>query len=539
MKPILILFTLLLTTGISFSQSDDPQAIFGNDRLQNVYNTEQSFLDNPLFTNINLTVNSLSQNEPSVRILRTNPNIVVAAWRDFRLGISPAVRRIGYAYSTNGGSSWSAPLLLPDPMPNHATQSDPVLTNDANGNIFLSSTSRDPSNTLGQTVVYRSTNNGVSFTELATAVASSSFEDKEWITCDLNPTSPYFNNLYITWTRSPGSIGIRFTKSTNGGLNWIAPVVVADSPIGQGSNIAIGTNFYVYVVWQTNVNSASGVSFDKSTNGGTSFGTDFALSTSGGQIGFPFICVDYSTHSSRGNVYVVWDDTRSGNNDVWFQRSTDAGTSWLGAPVRINDVTTNKQYKPAIQCDTSGVLHVVYYDERGAVGQVNSYYAYSTDGGNTWINQRLSDASFTLTSVNSDVRNGEYIGIDAFAGKIIPVWTDDRAGTPDQEIYTSNNLVVGTPVISSELPVIFSLSQNYPNPFNPVTQINYAVAKAGFITLSVYDVLGNRVKTLFDGTKLSGNYSVSFDASDLPSGVYFYTLIADGFRDTKRMVLIK
>ena len=532
MKSIFILSVFFFISGSAFSQSDDPQAIYGNYALQNARNTEQSFLDNPLFTNINLTVNSLSQNEPSVRILRTNPNIVVAAWRDFRLGISPPIRRIGYAYSTNGGSSWSAPLMLPDPLPNHATQSDPVLTNDGNGNIFLTSTSRDPSNTTGQTVVYRSTNNGVTFTEYATAVASASFEDKEWITCDLNPSSPYYNNLYITWTRI-GS-GIRGIKSTNGGLNWSAPVNVGDNTAGQGSNVAVGTNNYVYVVW-----GQSGIKFDKSTNGGASYGTDFSLSTNQNQIGFPFICVDYSTHTSRGNVYVVWDDNRGGNYDVWFQRTTDAGTTWLGAPLRVNDVTTNDQYKAAIQCDTNGVLHVVYYDERTGIGQVNSYYAYSTDAGNTWVNQRLSDASFPLISVNADVRNGEYIGIDAFGGKIIPVWTDDRAGTPNQEIYTSNNLVVGTPGISSELPAVFSLSQNYPNPFNPVTQISYEVPKTGFVSLQVYDVLGNSVKTIIEGTKNAGNYSVSFDASNLPSGVYFYTLIADGFRDTKRMVLIK
>src|SRR5207248_9303031 len=130
-----------------------------------------------------------------------------------------------------------------------------------------------------------------------------------------------------------------------------------------------------------------------------------------------FICVDYSGHTTRGNIYIVWDDARNGNNDVWFQRSTNAGVSWLASPVRVNDVTANNQYKAAIQCDTSGILNVIYYDERSGAGQVNSYFAYSTDAGNTWINQRVSDTSFAYTSIGADVRNGEYIGIDAYQNK--------------------------------------------------------------------------------------------------------------------------
>ncbi len=91
----------------------------------------------------------------------------------------------------------------------------------------------------------------------------------------------------------------------------------------------------------------------------------------------------------------------------------------------------------------------------------------------------------------------------------------------------------------NELPAEYKLFQNYPNPFNPTTKINYAIPKQGFVTLKVYDVLGREVANLVNEVKTAGNYIVDFDASYLASGVYFYKLEVNGFRDVKRLVLIK
>jgi hypothetical protein len=86
----------------------------------------------------------------------------------------------------------------------------------------------------------------------------------------------------------------------------------------------------------------------------------------------------------------------------------------------------------------------------------------------------------------------------------------------------------------------FNLYQNYPNPFNPRTTISYSLPRASTITLKVYDVLGRDVATLVDNeTKGAGNHEVSFNASNLPSGVYFYRLQAENHIETKSMVLIK
>jgi hypothetical protein len=88
-------------------------------------------------------------------------------------------------------------------------------------------------------------------------------------------------------------------------------------------------------------------------------------------------------------------------------------------------------------------------------------------------------------------------------------------------------------------PSEFSLNQNYPNPFNPVTVITYSIPENSFISLKVYDVLGNEIIELINEAKESGNYSVSFDASGLSSGIYFYTLKANSFSLTKKMLLAK
>jgi hypothetical protein len=89
------------------------------------------------------------------------------------------------------------------------------------------------------------------------------------------------------------------------------------------------------------------------------------------------------------------------------------------------------------------------------------------------------------------------------------------------------------------VPDKFALEQNYPNPFNPVTVIGCRLSVAGYVTLKVHDIQGKEVAVLVNGEMPAGNYQIEFDASNYPSGIYFYTLTTNGFSETKRMMLVK
>ncbi len=90
-----------------------------------------------------------------------------------------------------------------------------------------------------------------------------------------------------------------------------------------------------------------------------------------------------------------------------------------------------------------------------------------------------------------------------------------------------------------QVPNNFVLEQNYPNPFNPSTQIKFSIAKAGNVKLIVSDILGREVATLVNDNMSAGNYSINFNAKNISSGVYFYTLIADNFKQSHKMILMK
>jgi len=99
--------------------------------------------------------------------------------------------------------------------------------------------------------------------------------------------------------------------------------------------------------------------------------------------------------------------------------------------------------------------------------------------------------------------------------------------------------VTGVERLNNTIPDTYSLSQNYPNPFNPSTIINYSIPSPGVVTLKVFDMLGREVSTLVNTQQAAGTYKVSFDASQLASGVYFYRISTNKFVSTKKMLLLK
>jgi hypothetical protein len=133
---------------------------------------------------------------------------------------------------------------------------------------------------------------------------------------------------------------------------------------------------------------------------------------------------------------------------------------------------------------------------------------------------------------------------------LVGYWKFDEgtgSTTADQTSNGNDGTISGAiwvPGISSVkdevvFPKIYSISQNYPNPFNPSTTIQFQVPNFSFVNLKVYDVLGNEVATLVNEEKAAGSYEVSVNAKGLSSGIYFYTINAGNFIETKKMILLK
>ncbi len=121
------------------------------------------------------------------------------------------------------------------------------------------------------------------------------------------------------------------------------------------------------------------------------------------------------------------------------------------------------------------------------------------------------------------------------------IWMDVlSASALDAEINWYENLsIVGVESISNEIPNEFSLGQNYPNPFNPSTSIQFSLPQTSYVTLEVFNTLGETVGVLASEELSAGTYNYSWVVSNLTSGIYFYKLQAGSFFQTKKMILLK
>jgi hypothetical protein len=97
----------------------------------------------------------------------------------------------------------------------------------------------------------------------------------------------------------------------------------------------------------------------------------------------------------------------------------------------------------------------------------------------------------------------------------------------------------GIQPVNNQIPKEYSLHQNYPNPFNPVTKIRFDLPESGSTSLKVYDNLGGEIAVILKQEMNKGSYELSFDASNLSTGVYYYELKSGNYRETKKMILVK
>jgi hypothetical protein len=140
---------------------------------------------------------------------------------------------------------------------------------------------------------------------------------------------------------------------------------------------------------------------------------------------------------------------------------------------------------------------------------------------------------------NKDVGNVLSYGISGLAPNL-PYYYRVRAYNIGGASGNSNIISVTiTDVENTSSPISYRLYQSYPNPFNPSTKIKYDLPQSSFVAIKVYDITGKEVKSLVNVQETIGYHEVVFNADDLPSGVYFYRLIAGNYSEVKKMILMK
>ncbi|MFH1197565.1 MAG: T9SS type A sorting domain-containing protein [bacterium] len=150
-----------------------------------------------------------------------------------------------------------------------------------------------------------------------------------------------------------------------------------------------------------------------------------------------------------------------------------------------------------------------------------------------------------LSVVIWDMDRADAVAFDAQVSDYAPNWWGTQWVDPGFEKYFLYRAVTLSPDPNSVEPIegsvvtSYNLQQNYPNPFNPTTVINYSIPENSYVSLIVYDILGNEVSRLVSQSQNKGSYNVSFDAKNLTSGVYFYTLRTNNFIQTRKMLLVK
>ncbi len=380
---------------------------------------------------------------------------------------------------------------------------------------------------------------------------------------------PTYDSLKLKFTLTPTVAGVVSELYT----------ITTNDPNFSGITL-VGNCYTIYPALDKTIYASTGsqnngeiLTIDKTTGAGTTIGSSL----------FDEI-KDITINPNTGLIYGLV--TRSGDADI--VRVSAAGDAYLLFTVTIPTMA-------GIAFDTTGILYgITSGGELNTIDLINGSTTFVVTGQGSysgitfnpvtnklWASSRSfvppnKDAIFTVDLSTGDTTIIGHTGLNKLTNDIVFDENQNLYGVVGAaseindfiSIDVSNGLgaVVGsigfknilglafeeTGVTSVEgdvnrtIPTEFSLEQNYPNPFNPTTTIKYQIPDlpAGrqglsFVTLKVYDVLGNEITILVNGEKPAGRYEVVFDATNLSSGVYFYRLQADAFVETKKMVLLK
>lgn len=180
----------------------------------------------------------------------------------------------------------------------------------------------------------------------------------------------------------------------------------------------------------------------------------------------------------------------------------------------------------------------------GIVYDENGYANYGTvifDKDGNYIYDDIYDGGYGTDEVHDlavDVNGNFYVTGDSPGNGTENDYATVKYINSGNRLATYKNQQINNK-INSTVPKEYTLKQNYPNPFNPTTTVEYQITNNGNVSLKIFDILGQEVATLVDEYKLAGYYSVTFNGSKLPSGIYIYEIRTRDFRDVKKMILIK
>jgi hypothetical protein len=306
-----------------------------------------------------------------------------------------------------------------------------------------------------------------------------------------------------------------------------------------------------------------------------------------------------TVNGERGFV-ITWEDRRDpgqANHHIYMQMFDTDGNP-IGINQRVSEFTDwlDPHRNPKISSDSSGNYIIAWLDGRDSYPYLRNYaQAYNKNGEKIGINFRMVDILEPMRNVIAKLEDGKYVlgtdyainlstrrsviqrfdssntkigglyqltyqaagsghdysDIKVFGDRIISVWLDNRDGPANvycniRSFQNPDSVLSNVILISNETSESFELYQNYPNPFNPVTTIRYSVKTRSNISLTIFDILGREIKTFINDVQDAGNYSVEFDSSNLPSGIYLYKFIASDpltgkiyLSDTKKAVILK
>ncbi|MDR3667487.1 MAG: YCF48-related protein [Ignavibacteriaceae bacterium] len=325
-------------------------------------------------------------------------------------------------------------------------------------------------------------------------------------------------------------------RTTDGGDNW--NVIDSGSPL------------YLAGISFADMNNG----FSVGSNGKITHSSDGGISWSLQQSGTTVFLWNVSAVSAN-NAFVVGGNYSADNGAIL--KTTNAGRSWVNLPLpstagllgisfpNLNNATAVGSYGTILHTTNEGntwekqnsntavlLKSVSFIDTlNGIVVGNNGVILKTTNGGNTWI-LRVSNTNQTLSGV-AFVNSNLAIAVGGSMGNPVIIVSSDGGQTWVDRINPTfvNNERIVTPS--------FTLKQNYPNPFNPVTIIEFAIPDRHFISLKIYNSIGNEIETLINKELEPGNHSVPWNPTNLPSGVYYYCLKVGDFIQTKKLIFLK